>query len=148
MASEMAPVNGGSYDATPQYNAAELPAHDPSANNGANGQSGSAASVTSTEPATDSTSTDEVGWYFVESYYTTMSKTPEKLHVSPCTPVLAAPLTFSKLYYAKKSQFVSGVEDEKVSVSVGQRVSRVSTHWYHSTHVSIGYQRAHQGSCA
>lgn len=24
---------------------------------------------------------DEVGWYFVEQYYTTMSKTPEKLHV-------------------------------------------------------------------
>lgn len=26
---------------------------------------------------------DEVGWYFVEQYYTTMSKTPEKLHVRP-----------------------------------------------------------------
>ena len=26
---------------------------------------------------------DEVGWYFVEQYYTTLSKTPEKLHVSP-----------------------------------------------------------------
>jgi len=25
---------------------------------------------------------DEVGWYFVEQYYTTMSKSPEKLHVS------------------------------------------------------------------
>ena len=24
----------------------------------------------------------EVGWYFVEQYYTTMSKTPDKLHVS------------------------------------------------------------------
>lgn len=24
---------------------------------------------------------DEVGWYFVEQYYTTLSKTPEKLHV-------------------------------------------------------------------
>ena len=27
-------------------------------------------------------SKDEVGWYFVEQYYTTLSKTPEKLHVS------------------------------------------------------------------
>ena len=25
---------------------------------------------------------DEVGWYFVEQYYTTLSKNPEKLHVS------------------------------------------------------------------
>lgn len=25
---------------------------------------------------------DEVGWYFVEQYYTTLSKTPEKLYVS------------------------------------------------------------------
>ena len=27
-------------------------------------------------------SKDEVGWYFVEQYYTTLSKSPEKLHVS------------------------------------------------------------------
>ena len=27
-------------------------------------------------------SKDEVGWYFVEQYYTTMSKSPEKLYVS------------------------------------------------------------------
>ena len=25
---------------------------------------------------------DEVGWYFVEQYYTTLSRTPEKLYVS------------------------------------------------------------------
>lgn len=31
-------------------------------------------------------SKDEVGWYFVEQYYTTLNKTPERLHVSfPCT---------------------------------------------------------------
>ncbi|KAI9817840.1 MAG: hypothetical protein M1827_000959 [Pycnora praestabilis] len=48
---------------------------------------------------------DEVGWYFVEQYYTTLSRSPEKLH----------------LFYNKRSQFVSGVEAEKVSVSVGQR---------------------------
>lgn len=28
----------------------------------------------------------EVGWYFVEQYYTTMSKSPERLHVSPTRP--------------------------------------------------------------
>ena len=26
---------------------------------------------------------DEVGWYFVEQYYTTLSKSPERLHVRP-----------------------------------------------------------------
>lgn len=25
---------------------------------------------------------DEVGWYFVEQYYTTLNKTPDRLHVS------------------------------------------------------------------
>lgn len=28
-------------------------------------------------------SKDEVGWYFVEQYYTTLSRNPEKLHVGP-----------------------------------------------------------------
>lgn len=32
--------------------------------------------------ATDSVPKDEVGWYFVEQYYTTLNKTPERLHVS------------------------------------------------------------------
>lgn len=41
---------------------------------------------------------DEVGWYFVEQYYTTLSKNPEKLHVSrPSQP--AAPNRKSKVTY-------------------------------------------------
>lgn len=45
---------------------------------------------TSTSEATEQTQTnsvnhdlskDEVGWYFVEQYYTTLSKNPDKLHV-------------------------------------------------------------------
>lgn len=28
---------------------------------------------------------DEIGWYFVEQYYTTLNKTPERVHV--CLPV-------------------------------------------------------------
>ena len=48
---------------------------------------------------------DEVGWYFVEQYYTTLSRTPEKLY----------------LFYNKRSQFVSGEETDKVAVCVGQR---------------------------
>lgn len=50
---------------------------------------------------------DEVGWYFVEQYYTTLSRTPDKLY----------------LYYNKRSQYVSGNETDKVQVCVGQRVS-------------------------
>ncbi|KAF2234045.1 hypothetical protein EV356DRAFT_515718 [Viridothelium virens] len=48
---------------------------------------------------------DEVGWYFVERYYTTLSRQPEKLF----------------LFYQKRSQFVSGVEAEKAPVCVGQK---------------------------
>lgn len=48
---------------------------------------------------------DEVGWYFVEQYYTTLSRSPEKLY----------------LFYNKRSQSVSGQETDKVAVCVGQR---------------------------
>ncbi|KAG5928362.1 hypothetical protein E4U42_000755 [Claviceps africana] len=50
-------------------------------------------------------SKDEVGWYFVEQYYTTLSKSPEKLH----------------LFYGKRSQFVYGREAEVANVSVGRQ---------------------------
>lgn len=49
----------------------------------------------------------EIGWYFVEQYYTTMSKTPERIH----------------LFYAKKSQLVLGDEAQKVLPAVGQKVN-------------------------
>lgn len=49
---------------------------------------------------------DEVGWFFVEQYYTTMSRSPEKL----------------PLFYARQSQLVFGTEAESVPVAVGQRV--------------------------
>ena len=51
-------------------------------------------------------SKDEVGWFFVEQYYTTMSRNPEKLH----------------LFYSRQSQFVFGTEAESVPVAVGQKV--------------------------
>ena len=50
---------------------------------------------------------DEVGWYFVEQYYTTMSRNPDKLH----------------LFYSRRSQLVFGTEAESVPVSVGSKVS-------------------------
>ncbi|EME49633.1 hypothetical protein DOTSEDRAFT_68422 [Dothistroma septosporum NZE10] len=59
----------------------------------------------SQQPAQPDISKDEVGWYFVEQYYTTLSRSPERLY----------------LFYNKRSQFVSGVEADKVSVCVGQR---------------------------
>ncbi|KAE8145730.1 hypothetical protein BDV25DRAFT_170275 [Aspergillus avenaceus] len=50
-------------------------------------------------------SKDEVGWYFVEQYYTNMSRSPDKLH----------------LFYSRRSQFVFGTEAELVPVAVGQK---------------------------
>ena len=41
-----------------------------------------AADSTSGNASGNDLSKDEVGWYFVEQYYTTLSKSPEKLHVS------------------------------------------------------------------
>jgi len=66
--------------------------------------------ASSSTPATTSSQQseipkDEVGWYFVEQYYTTLSRSPEKLY----------------LFYNKRSQFVSGQETDKVAVCVGQR---------------------------
>ncbi|KAI4234418.1 MAG: hypothetical protein LQ349_003807 [Xanthoria aureola] len=69
------------------------------------GPQASSVPTSSSAEGSSSVPKDEVGWYFVEQYYTTLSKSPEKLH----------------LFYNKRSQFVSGVEAEKVSVSVGQR---------------------------
>ncbi|OAL06070.1 hypothetical protein IQ06DRAFT_290106 [Phaeosphaeriaceae sp. SRC1lsM3a] len=64
---------------------------------------------TTTQPAQQASAAevpkDEVGWYFVEQYYTTLSKSPERLY----------------LFYNKRSQYVSGVEEEKVNVCVGQK---------------------------
>ncbi|KAI1772490.1 hypothetical protein F4818DRAFT_173684 [Hypoxylon cercidicola] len=70
-------------------------------------------SVSAIQPAEQSSSTspnsnlgkDEVAWFFVEQYYTTLSKNPEKLH----------------LFYGKPSQFVYGLEAEIANVSVGRQ---------------------------
>lgn len=67
-------------------------------------------SVTPAGPANDANKNeipkDEVGWFFVEQYYTTLSRSPEKLH----------------LFYSRHSKFVSGLEAQKVTVAVGQKV--------------------------
>ncbi|KAI0480451.1 hypothetical protein GGR56DRAFT_626174 [Xylariaceae sp. FL0804] len=67
-----------------------------------------AASSAVDQPGNTSTSNlgkDEVAWFFVEQYYTTLSKTPEKLH----------------LFYGKRSQFVYGQEAQVANVSVGRQ---------------------------
>ncbi|KAF2962803.1 hypothetical protein GQX73_g10768 [Xylaria multiplex] len=59
----------------------------------------------SADQANSNLGKDEVAWFFVEQYYTTLSKTPEKLH----------------LFYGKRSQFVYGQEGQSANVSVGRQ---------------------------
>lgn len=65
---------------------------------------------------------DEVGWYFVEQYYTALSRSPEKLYVGVDNAYTRAHADIGQLFYNKRSQFVSGTEAEKVAVCVGQKV--------------------------
>ncbi|KAH9868572.1 hypothetical protein J1614_007644, partial [Plenodomus biglobosus] len=66
---------------------------------------------------------DEVGWYFVEQYYTTLSKSPDRLY----------------LFYNKRSQYVSGVEEDKVNVCLGQKAinERIKELEYKDTKVRV-----------
>lgn len=63
-------------------------------------------STTASAAAAQKADPQEIGWYFVEQYYTTLSKSPERIH----------------LFYKKKSQLVTGVEAEKVIPAVGEKV--------------------------
>ncbi|KAJ9154843.1 G3BP-like protein [Pleurostoma richardsiae] len=74
-------------------------------------------------PSNSNLSKDEVGWYFVEQYYTTLSKSPEKLH----------------LFYGKRSQFVYGLEAEVANVSVGRQAiqDRIKELDFHDCKVRI-----------
>lgn len=73
--------------------------------------------------ATNDLSKDEVGWYFVEQYYTTLSKSPDRIH----------------LFYNKRSQFVSGIEAEVANVSVGRQAiqDRIKQLDFHDTKVRV-----------
>lgn len=102
MATESTPpaVNGlyGNQYSQP----AELAANTPNAPSHASSASQSTAAATATQKADP----QEIGWYFVEQYYTTLSKSPERIH----------------LFYSKKSQLVTGIEAEKVIPAVGTKV--------------------------
>ncbi|RVD87732.1 uncharacterized protein DFL_001944 [Arthrobotrys flagrans] len=75
--------------------------------NGASEVFTSTATINGNPPPTTQQSTSspkEIGWWFVESYYTTLNGSPERLH----------------LFYQKKSSFVWGLEGENVAVSHGR----------------------------
>ncbi len=89
------PVNGN-YGAHQQYSAGEpnlssqAPNHADALAPAAGAFGAQNANVPSSTGSTTSAGNDgnanipkdEVGWYFVEQYYTTLSRNPEKLHVS------------------------------------------------------------------
>ena len=94
MATDIKAVNGN-YGAQYPYGQAESFVPPPSLNasngNTTAGIPGEDAAATTVPNSSESTgaadahkapSKDEVGWYFVESYYTTLSKNPETLYVS------------------------------------------------------------------
>jgi hypothetical protein len=107
-------ATNGSFNQQDQYKVAteQYPATSGAADTSAGGASGNG-----------DLSKDEVGWYFVEQYYTTLSKSPEKLHVSLQNTYARSIADHNKLFYGKRSQFVSGLEAEVAPVSVGRQVS-------------------------
>ncbi|EON63153.1 hypothetical protein W97_02380 [Coniosporium apollinis CBS 100218] len=106
------PVNGtfGSHQ-TQGYGASEhnYGAHNTNNVTSANAGYGAGAATANAQQSSEQPHAevpkDEVGWYFVESYYTTLSRQPEKLY----------------LFYNKRSQFVSGDEETKLPVCIGQK---------------------------
>ena len=103
MASDVPPPVNGMYSG--QYQTpAELPASAPGASHA---PSASQSTTASTSAAAAKPDPQEIGWYFVEQYYTTLSKNPERIH----------------LFYSKKSQVVIGMEAEEVVPAVGVKVS-------------------------
>ncbi|KAJ6000076.1 hypothetical protein N7481_000485 [Penicillium waksmanii] len=100
-----APLNG-SYPAQHAYPDSFNHTH-ATMNTAANFQPAQSSTPTTNTP-TDHKSDipkDEVGWFFVEQYYTTMSSNPDKLH----------------LFYSRRSQLVFGTEAESVPVAIGTK---------------------------
>jgi hypothetical protein len=82
MASEVANMNGNYAQSQSQGQDQNHNSH-----NGTNGDYSAATNGSTNEHAVQNTETipkDEVGWYFVEQYYTTISKNPDKLYVRTC----------------------------------------------------------------
>ena len=96
MASENATKTvNGNYGSQQPYSLPEQPLPSQATNNNTTGTAAAGSfgdeptsvpnagnsSTTGTSEGNAGVPKDEVGWYFVEQYYTTLSKTPEKLHV-------------------------------------------------------------------
>ncbi|KAF2420121.1 hypothetical protein EJ08DRAFT_598565 [Tothia fuscella] len=123
-----APVNGtyGHHQPNPYASQEQFGTHQ--ANNSTT-STGYSSATTPSAPASGSTATndaipkEEVAWYFVEQYYTTMSRHSDRLY----------------LFYNKRSQLVSGVEDEKVPIVTGQNGirSRIKELDYHDCKVRV-----------
>ncbi|KAJ5099289.1 hypothetical protein N7532_006290 [Penicillium argentinense] len=99
------PINGN-YPAQHSYPDHFNPGH-AAMNTAANfqpAQSSTPTTATPTDPK-NNIPKDEVGWFFVEQYYTTLSRNPDKVH----------------LFYSRRSQFVFGTEAESVPVAVGTK---------------------------
>ncbi|KAF2197822.1 NTF2-like protein, partial [Delitschia confertaspora ATCC 74209] len=118
----MDPVNGNpmqeTYDAMNNNHTASN-----FSNSNAYGTAQATASSNNTSANANDIPKDEVGWYFVEQYYTTLSRSPEKLF----------------LFYNKRSQFVSGTEEDKVPVCIGQKSinDRIKELDYHDCKVRV-----------
>ena len=85
MATDMSqPAMNGGFNGQPSYGTSEpsIPvAGQMSAPNNINGAGASGPTSTTENANHTPPSKDEVGWYFVEQYYTNLSRSPEKLHV-------------------------------------------------------------------
>ncbi|KAL3459852.1 hypothetical protein BJX64DRAFT_197208 [Aspergillus heterothallicus] len=106
MAESQIPING-TYHAQPSYPESFNHAHTAvnSISNFQPAQSTTPSNAPANNEQKPAIAKDEVGWYFVEQYYTTLSRSPEKLHH----------------FYSRRSQLVFGTEAESVPVAVGQK---------------------------
>lgn len=131
-----APINGN-YPAQHAYPDAFNHAH-AAMNTAANFQPAQSSTPTTATPEQkNDIPKDEVGWFFVEQYYTTMSRNPEKLHN----------------FYSRRSQLVFGTEAESVPVAIGSKVSPIvpkfSSRSMYTVLIALsilGYQRQDQAA--
>ena len=80
MAAEVSSMPNGSY--APQHGFDQQQANNAYASQNYNQAPAASSNSASTATPQPEIPKDEVGWYFVEQYYTTLSRTPEKLYVS------------------------------------------------------------------
>ena len=122
MASEGGPVNG-TYVHQQTYGGADQHYGHPSAY----AATASTPSTTAESAPSKPPSTEEVGWFFVERYYNTLSRTPEKLYVCHLPAPHSGLVLSLQLFYTKQSQFVAGLEEEKVPVCQGPKVRYITS---------------------